>query len=133
MDCGLPASSDQGVLQARTLEWVAISFSKSQRLNMKCQLVSWTLLTNFTEFSNSMMIIIPASQMSNPDSGHHTYSKGLGGNTLGCESVLHYSLKFVFSALTELGFSQVCPQMPSCLTPTAPHGCSSCVRPCLRG
>ena len=100
---------------------------------MKCQLVSWILLTNFTEFSNSKMIIIPASQMSNPDSGHHTYSKQLVGNTLGCDSALHDSLKFIFSALTELGFSQVCPQMPSCVTPTAPHGCSSCICPCLSG
>ena len=29
MDHGLPGSSVHGILQARTLEWVAISFSKS--------------------------------------------------------------------------------------------------------
>ena len=28
MDCSPPGSSVQGILQARTLEWVAISFSK---------------------------------------------------------------------------------------------------------
>ena len=28
MDCGLPSSSVHGVLEARTLEWVAISFSR---------------------------------------------------------------------------------------------------------
>ena len=28
MDCGPPASSSHGIFQARTLEWVAISFSK---------------------------------------------------------------------------------------------------------
>ena len=28
MDCGLPGSSIQGILQARILEWVAISFSR---------------------------------------------------------------------------------------------------------
>ena len=28
MDCSLPGSSVYGILQARTLEWVAISFSK---------------------------------------------------------------------------------------------------------
>ena len=28
MDCSLPGSSVQGILQARTLEWVAISFSR---------------------------------------------------------------------------------------------------------
>ena len=107
MDCSLPGSPDHGVLQARTLEWVAISFFKSQRFNMKYQLVSWILLTNFTEFSSSVMIIIPASQMSSPDSGHHTYSKQLVGNTLRFDSVLHDSVKFIFNAVTNLGFSQV--------------------------
>ena len=29
MDCSLPGSSIHGILQARTLEWVAISFSKT--------------------------------------------------------------------------------------------------------
>ena len=29
MDCSLPGSSVHGILQARILEWVAISFSKS--------------------------------------------------------------------------------------------------------
>ena len=28
MDCGLPGSSVHGILQARILEWVAISFSR---------------------------------------------------------------------------------------------------------
>ena len=28
MDCGLPGSSVHGILQARTLEWVAIPFSR---------------------------------------------------------------------------------------------------------
>ena len=28
MDCSLPGSSVHGILQARTLEWVAISFSR---------------------------------------------------------------------------------------------------------
>ena len=28
MDCSLPGSSLHGILQARVLEWVAISFSK---------------------------------------------------------------------------------------------------------
>ena len=28
MDCSLPGSSANGILQARILEWVAISFSK---------------------------------------------------------------------------------------------------------
>ena len=29
MDCGLPGFSVHGILQARTLEWVAISFSNA--------------------------------------------------------------------------------------------------------
>ena len=28
MDCSLPGSSNHGIFQARTLEWVAISFSR---------------------------------------------------------------------------------------------------------
>ena len=28
MDCSLPSSSAHGILQARTLEWVAVSFSR---------------------------------------------------------------------------------------------------------
>ena len=28
IDCSLPGSSDHGILQARILEWVAVSFSK---------------------------------------------------------------------------------------------------------
>ena len=46
-----------------------------------------------------MMIIIPASQMSNPDSGHHTYSKQLVGNALRFDSVLHDSVKLIFNAV----------------------------------
>ena len=30
VDCSLPGSSVHGILQARILEWVAISFSKSE-------------------------------------------------------------------------------------------------------
>ena len=33
MDCSLPGSSAQGFLQARILEWVAISFSRGNLLN----------------------------------------------------------------------------------------------------
>ena len=31
MDCSLPGSSVHGILQARILEWVAVSFSKRYR------------------------------------------------------------------------------------------------------
>ena len=37
MDCSLPGSSIHGILQARVLEWVAISFSnKVQRGDKTC-------------------------------------------------------------------------------------------------
>ena len=38
MDCSLPGSSVRGILQARILEWVAISFSRgsSQPRNRVC-------------------------------------------------------------------------------------------------
>ena len=34
MDCGLPGSSVHGILQARVLEWVAISFSGPSWLDL---------------------------------------------------------------------------------------------------
>ena len=40
MDCSLPGFSVHGILQARTLEWVAISFSKpghERNLNVQMQ------------------------------------------------------------------------------------------------
>ena len=40
MDCSLPGSSIRGIFQARTLEWVAISFSKRSS-----QPISWTLVS----------------------------------------------------------------------------------------
>ena len=35
MDCSLPGLSLHGILQARILEWVAISFSREIRLTLK--------------------------------------------------------------------------------------------------
>ena len=35
MDCSLPGSSVQGILQARVLEWVAIAFSGLRMNNTK--------------------------------------------------------------------------------------------------
>ena len=40
MDCSLPGSSVHGILQARILEWVAISFSKLK--------INHWLISNFT-------------------------------------------------------------------------------------
>ena len=40
MDCSLPGSSAHGILQARTLEWVAIAFSE---LTLYCFLTKYNL------------------------------------------------------------------------------------------
>ena len=40
MHCSLPGSPVPGVLQARTLEWVAISFSNAQKWKVKVKLLS---------------------------------------------------------------------------------------------
>ena len=40
MDCSLPGSSVPGILQARTLEWVAISFSNACKRKVKVKLLS---------------------------------------------------------------------------------------------
>ena len=42
MDCSLPGSSIHGIFQARILEWVVISFSRENDLQMKR--VEWSLL-----------------------------------------------------------------------------------------
>ena len=41
MNCSLPDSSVHGILQARILEWVAISFSAVPRLWLKGQESVW--------------------------------------------------------------------------------------------
>ena len=40
MDCSLPGFSVHGILQARTLEWVAISFSSAWKWKVKVKLLS---------------------------------------------------------------------------------------------
>ena len=40
MDCSPPGSSDNGILQARILEWVAISFSNAWKWKEKVKLLS---------------------------------------------------------------------------------------------
>ena len=50
MDCSLPAFSVHGILQARTLEWVAISFSSAWKWKVKVKSLSrvWLLATPWT-------------------------------------------------------------------------------------
>ena len=40
MDCSLPGFSIHGILQARTLEWVAISFSNAGKWKVKVKSLS---------------------------------------------------------------------------------------------
>ena len=40
MDCSLPGYSVHGILQARTLEWVAISFSDARKWKVKVKSLS---------------------------------------------------------------------------------------------
>ena len=40
MDCSLPGFSVHGILQARTLEWVAISFSNASKWKVKVKSLS---------------------------------------------------------------------------------------------
>jgi len=50
MDCSLPGFSVHGILQARTLEWVAISFSNAWKWKVKVKSHSrvWLLATPWT-------------------------------------------------------------------------------------
>ena len=50
MDCSLPGSPVPGILQARTLEWVAISSSNAWKWKVKVKLLSrvWLLATPWT-------------------------------------------------------------------------------------
>ena len=50
MDCGPPGSPVPGILQARTLEWVAISFSNAWKWKVKVKSLSrvWLLATPWT-------------------------------------------------------------------------------------
>ena len=50
MDCSLLGSSVHGILQARTLEWVAISFSNAWKWRVKVKSLSrvWPLATPWT-------------------------------------------------------------------------------------
>ena len=50
MDCSLPGFSVHGILQARTLEWVAISFSNAWKWKVKVKSLScvWLLATPWT-------------------------------------------------------------------------------------
>ena len=50
MDCSLPGSSIHGIVQARTLEWVAISFSNAWKWKVKVKSLGrvWLLATPWT-------------------------------------------------------------------------------------
>ena len=48
IDCLLPGSSVPGILQVRTLEWVAISFSNAWKWKVKVKSLSRVLVTSWT-------------------------------------------------------------------------------------
>ena len=50
MDCSLPGFSIPGILQARAVEWVAISFSNAWKWKVKVKSLSrvWLLVTSWT-------------------------------------------------------------------------------------
>ena len=48
MDCSLPGFSVHGILQARTLEWVTISFSINASYHLEIQIFKIGLLALFT-------------------------------------------------------------------------------------
>ena len=82
MDCSLPRFSVHGILQARTLEWVAISFSNAWRWKVKVNSLSrvWLLAT-------------PGLQ---PTRLLHTWDF-LGNNTgVGCHCLLPWQTQTVY-------------------------------------
>ena len=76
MDCSLPGSSVHGDIQARILEWVAISFSRGSS-----QLRDWTGV-----FSNSPALQADSLLLSNQGSHNHSQFKLIISETLSCFS-----------------------------------------------
>ena len=58
MDCNLPGSSLHGILQARILEWVAISFSRESSQPRNRTWVSWIAESFFTDWLQGKPICI---------------------------------------------------------------------------
>ena len=70
MDCNLPGSSVHGILQARILEWVAISFSRGSSLPGDCTQVSPIVGRSLTIWA----------QWPNPDTGIYSEAGWLWEN-----------------------------------------------------
>ena len=85
MDCSLLGSSDHGILQARILEWVAISFSNIHINNyLKCKWIKCTTQKTWTGQVDTKTR--PICMLSTRDllhtQGHlQTESKGMGEDT----------------------------------------------------
>ena len=63
MDCSLPGSSVHGILQARTLEWVAMPSSRGSsrpRVQTRLSLVSSALASGFFTASATWEVLIAA-------------------------------------------------------------------------
>ena len=57
MDCSLPGSSLHGILQARVLEWVAISFSRGSSQTRDQTQVSWILGRRFNLWATRKKLV----------------------------------------------------------------------------
>ena len=57
MDCSLPVSSIHGIIQARTLEWVAIAFSERYSMQMESKREEIATLTSDKINFNSQAVI----------------------------------------------------------------------------
>ena len=61
MDCGLPVSFVRGISQARTLEWVAISFSRGYSLHFNYETALLKLLKMHMEGSMAEVVFLSYS------------------------------------------------------------------------
>ena len=99
MDCSLPGSSVHGILQARTLEWVAIPFSRGtfwprDRTHISPALADGFFTTNATwEAPQSL----EGSESSNPE---NTCSKGIWQESMRASGASINRIKFILDMLS---------------------------------
>ena len=90
MDCSLPGFSIHGILHARTLEWVAISFSNAWKWKVKVKSLSrvWLLVTPWTAAHQAPPSMGFSGQqywsgvpLPSPSHGLYSWWNSLGQNT----------------------------------------------------
>ena len=92
MDCSLPGSSVHGILQARILEWVAISFSRGASWPRDRILVSCTTGKFFTDWVTRETLKWKSLSDSLWPHGLHSPWNSLGQNTGVGSSSLHQGI-----------------------------------------